>query len=106
MAKKSELFINKINKNLNNNKKVYYSDKDNDVVKKETNVNRAKTKKNINEAINSIFTSSNYVYKALVRITLKDKVIDKKIIGKNNNHLITMNNELIPIDDILDIETL
>ena len=35
---------------------------------------------------------------------LKDGTVTKRIIGKNNTHLITMENELIPISDIIDIK--
>ena len=34
---------------------------------------------------------------------LKDKTIVRKVIGQNQNQLITFENELIPISDILDI---
>ena len=56
------------------------------------------------QKINSIFTSSNYIYKADVEIKLKDKTINKRVIGKNKTHLITIDNELISISDILDIK--
>ena len=50
-----------------------------------------------------MFSSPRYVYKIDAEITLKDKKVTKKIIGKNNNNLITIDNELIPIQDIIDI---
>ena len=39
-----------------------------------------------------------------MEITLEDGVVVKKIIGKNNQNLITMDNELIPINSIKDIK--
>ena len=57
----------------------------------------------INKKIRDIFNSSSYLYRANVVITFKNGEVTKKIIGKNNNQLITIDNELIPIDDILDI---
>ena len=44
-----------------------------------------------------------YVYKADVEIVLKDKKIIKRIIGKNDGSLITIDNELIPLSEIKDI---
>ena len=40
-----------------------------------------------------------------MEIKLKDGTVTKKIVGKNSTHLITMENELIPISDIVDIKT-
>ena len=95
------LFANKINKSLSNNEKV-------SVTKNEETEDRSiqeprKIEKDINEKIREMFSSPRYVYKVDAEITLKDKIVTKKIIGKNNNNLITIDNELIPIQDIIDI---
>lgn len=102
MNKKPELFINRIDKDLNNNEKIYYSN--NKTVEKPKKKEIKKNNRDIIQKINSIFLSPNYIYKAEVRIKLKDKEIIKKIVGKNNNSLITMDNELIPINEIIDID--
>ena len=60
----------------------------------------------IDKKINEIFSSPNYVYKANVEITLKDKKVTKRIIGRNKNYIITMDNTLIPISDITDIKSI
>ena len=93
-----KVYHNKINKNLNNNKKVYYSYTDT-----KENIQESK---NILQKINDIFSSPNYVYKANVEISLKDKKVTKRIIGRNKNYIITMDNELIAITDIIDIKSL
>lgn len=100
-----KVFANSINKDLRNNETVYYEKKQ--TIKEEIE----KPKKtilndsfNLNQKINKIFGSSRYVYKADVDITLKDGKVSKKIIGRNKNELITMDNELIKIEDILDID--
>lgn len=92
-----KVFHNRLDKKFNNNESIYYSDKD---VKDDTIDNRTVLQK-----INDIFASPNYVYKANVEITLKDKKINKRIIGRNANYLITMDNNLIPITDIIDIKS-
>ena len=61
--------------------------------------------RNVLQKINDIFSSPNYVYKANVEIVLKDKTVNKRIIGRNKNYIITMDNELIPVNDIIDIKT-
>lgn len=101
------VFANKIEKTFTNNKQVDYSSRS---IGDEVNSNESKNdthfsalEKNINQKLRDIFGSPRYVYKADVKITTKSGVIQKKIIGQNNTHLITIDNELIPITDILDI---
>lgn len=98
-----KVFANSIDKKLNNNECVYYEKSErNDV--KETKKNALNDSFNINQKINHIFGSSRYVYKADVDITLKNGKVSKKLIGRNKNQLITMDNELINISDIIDID--
>lgn len=101
MGKIPKVFANKEVKTSGNNKKVYYSESSkNNIV--DENVEISKT--DINKKIRDIFNSPNYIYKADIVIKLKDGPVTKRIIGKNNTHLITMENELIPISDIIDIK--
>lgn len=90
-----KVFANKINKKIENNNT--YSVTKNDEVRKST------IPKNINLKINEIFKSNNYVYKADVLLTTKSGTSKKRIIGRNKNNLITIDNETISIDDIIDI---
>ncbi|NLL45137.1 MAG: hypothetical protein GX247_05695 [Mollicutes bacterium] len=102
-----KMFVNKIDKELNNNKKVYYS-KSNNIEKeekKEINENWLDlSNKTVKEKLDAIFNSPSYVYQASVDITLKSGTISKKVIGKSLTHIITMDDELIPIDEIIDID--
>ncbi len=96
------IFVNKIEKKINNNNTVYYS-------KANTNIKDEKQEKNdipvnIRKKIQTLFKSTNYIYKLDTEITLKDKVITKRIIGYNERDVITFDNELIPIESIVDIE--
>ena len=96
MKELPKVFHNKIDKKFNNNDTVFYSnDKREEVI----------DKRSIQQKINDIFSSPNYVYKANVDITLKDKKITKRIIGRNKEFIITMDNDLIPINDIIDIKS-
>ncbi len=94
-----KVFANKIDKKITNNNEVFYENKKE--VKEDV---KPKFELNVNQKINQIFSSSRYVYKADVVITLKDKKVTKKIIGRNKTSLITMDNELISVNDIIDIE--
>ena len=87
-------------KEFNNNSTVYYSSNRSSNIKEEVD------KKTIIQKINDIFSYPNYVYKANVEITLKDKKLIKRIIGRNKKYIITMDNDLIPIEDILDIKSI
>ena len=92
-----KVFQNKIDKKINNNESIYYSNN-----KKEEVIDS----KTVLQKINEIFSSPNYIYKANVEITLKDKKVTKRIIGRNKNYIITMDNNLIPINDIIDIKSI
>lgn len=101
-----KVYANTIDKELKNNEKVVYSRGEPKEEIKETRVEMLKRELsgNINQKIRDIFNSQRYIYKADVIITLKDKKITKKVIGRNGNNLITYDNELIPISEIIDIE--
>lgn len=95
-----KIYHNKINKNISNNSKYFSSSE----IQEKKQLEKPKHI-NIRKKINDIFSSPNYIYKANVTITTKDKTINERIIGRNKNYLITMDNKTIPIDDILDIES-
>lgn len=101
------VFANKNAKTVGNNKKVFYSSKG-DNLEINTNEDRSEKPKrdvrNVNQKINDIFKSSNYIYKADVELTLKSGKVTKRIVGRNTTHLITIENELIPLTDIIDIK--
>lgn len=85
-----KVFQNKITKPIGNNDRVFYG------VNK--NVRKSTT-------IDDLF-KPNEIYRTNVKITLNDKTIEKKIIGRTQNNLITIDNEIIPISDIVQIEAI
>ncbi len=96
---KPKIFINKINKELKNNKNSYYFKAEE--VKEINNEDRI----DVREEINALFNSDNFVYKAIVEITLKNnnkKIIE--IIALKDNNLITIDGEKIDINDIINIK--
>ena len=98
MKELPKVFHNKIDKKINNNRNVFYS---NNTYEEDRSIDT----RTVLQKINEIFSSPNYVYKANVEITLKDKKVTKRIIGRNKNYIITMDNDLIPINDIVDIRS-
>ena len=99
MSADGNLYANRITKNINNNEKIFYSEIEKNIPKESK-----KNEKNIYQKINEIFSSRNYVYKAKVLISTKNGEKNKTIIGRNSNYLITNENELILISDIIDIK--
>lgn len=93
MNKLPKVFANTNLGKLKNNETIYYD--------KERNITK---NNNINFKINQLFKSSRFVYKINVKVTTEKGINTYRIIGKSNNNLITIDNELIPIDTIIDIE--
>lgn len=61
--------------------------------------------KNVNRRIKDIFNSPNYVYKADVSIVMNNgENFKKTIIGRTNNSLITIDDELIDVSNISQID--
>lgn len=94
MNKLPNVFASPINKKLNNYQDMYRSDRK----------IKSYNPKDINKKINEIFGSLNHVYKSKVRITMSDGIKEEEIVGKTNINLLTIDNKLIKITDILDIE--
>lgn len=101
------IFVNKINKEMNNNEKICITKKTNsieeNVIKKEIN-NIKVNSKDIENKLKEIMKNKKTKYKIPVKITTEEEVINKYIVGKNNNYIITIENELIPISKIKNIE--
>ena len=88
------VFANKIDESINNDQELFYGS-----VRGED----AKDDIRVVKKINNIFASSHHVYKSRVRITLKNGIVEKVIVGKTSSELITIEGELIKIIDIVDI---
>lgn len=93
-----KVFANKINENINNTQDIFYGNARSVPIEKED--------LNVQKKINNIFASSTHVYKSKVKITFANDEVEKTIVGKTNNNLITIDGELIKINDILDIKKL
>ena len=92
--KKEKIFVNKIAKKINNNQN--YCD-----VKlsgEDYNYNI-----DIDNKIDELFNSNGYVFNKDVKIIANNRTYQTRIAGKVNNHLITMDNDIIDISSIKDI---
>lgn len=97
------VFANSISKKINNNDEYSYNKSDDRTVE-DKGAGKINIEPDISQKIKKVFSSTNYVYKADVKITTKDGVLTKKIVGRNNKNLLTIDNEIIPIESILDID--
>lgn len=98
MKKLPELYTNSFDKKIDNSQEFIT------ITNKSQKEIKPLTKYEINNKIDKLFKSNNYIYKIKAEIKLQNKTIAETIIGKTKNNLITLNNELINIDDIKDIK--
>ena len=89
MKKLPSIYKNEINKKIKNNREVTY-------IKEE--------KQNINEIIDSIFNGIGYSYNIPLIITTKDKIYETSLISRNKKNINTLDNQSIPISEIITIE--
>lgn len=88
------VFVNPINKEINNNLDIYYKGRIKEVPK---NID-------ITKKINQIFASTSHVYKSKVKITTANDTFETTIVGKSGSDLLSLNGERIHIDSIQNIE--
>ncbi len=106
MKKKLPEIYKGIVKNINKNQRQIILS-NNDELKQIDDSTYTTSKGNVNKKIKDIFNSPNYVYKANVSITMQDgKNIKKTIVGRTNNSLITIDDELIDVSKISQIDFL
>lgn len=92
------VFVNKIDKKIDNNKMVFYSSQE------EKQTSTIPEEISIYDKMNQIYQNVPFMYKKEVEITLKDRSFVTKIISYNKKNLITLDNQIILLDQILDIK--
>lgn len=107
MTKKPKVFENQIDKKINNNKVVFDSTKE---VLEIINSNKEKKIKNednrnipIVDKITKLLNTNGYIFNIDVLIKTKDNEYNTHIASVINNHIITLDNDIINIDDVIDI---
>lgn len=101
MKELPRMYQNKINKKIGSIQKVYSTLNESRNNKKEDNIRYSSI--SIDKKIDNIFNASDYVYKADVTIVTDKETINKRIVARNKNNIITIDNEYIPISIIRDI---
>ena len=95
--KKEKIYVNKINKKIDNNQSYC------DVLRQKVNIGDDNSKLSVDEKLKQLFNINGYIFNVNVEIITKNKTYHTKIAGKVNNHIITLDNDIINIDDIKDI---
>jgi len=100
------LYKGKIKNNSNNQKQSIINNFEEEVNEVDNvNDNNYTEEKSVKRQIKDIFSSPNFVYKADVTITTVDgEILKKTIIGRTNNSLITIDDELIDVSKISQID--
>lgn len=91
------IFANPIEKKLNNVQETFYGS---DRVIKQVDHHTVEQK------IQSIFASKNFVYKSRVRVITTNGEKNCVLVGRTEKSLLTLDNESILISSVLDIERL
>ena len=109
MKKLPKIFQNEISKSITNNKKVYDSlkDKDESTIKENKSIKKNNTSNKtltVKEKIKNLIKSNNYIFNTKVTLIYNDHEKECNIAGIVNNHIITMDNEIIKIDDLKNIK--
>lgn len=100
MKKIPEIYVNKINKKIDNNKEVFYSYKDNDEIIEEI---KPLDEYTLQKKINKLFRSNDFIYKKKFHIKTKNEEKDYIIISKSYDYLLTIDGTKIMIKDIIEI---
>ena len=96
-----KMYHNKINKPINSIQTIYSSMNNLNDIEDSNSIKYSNI--SIDSKINRIFNSYDYVYKADVTIVTDNDKLKKRIVARNKNNLITIDNEYIPINIIRDI---
>lgn len=93
---KNKIFVNKINKKVGNNQ--LYSDvsleKENEIIEE---------KLTVKDKIDNLLKRNGYIFNVDVEIITNDERFNTKIAAVVNNHVITLDNNVIDINSIKDI---
>lgn len=103
MRELPKMYHNNIDKDISNNKKVFSTLNKEEDIRSTNDIINNKNNLTIEQKIQNIFNSPNYIYKIDVIIVTDKGSSKKRIVGKTKTNLITMDSEYIPINMIRDI---
>ncbi len=97
------VYQNPLNRKINNNMRVYYDQASNNVVVDSKPIFKSNEKQDVNKKIAELFSRNGYIFNLDVIIRTTDEVMETKIAGKIKNYIITLDNKVIPIANIIEI---
>ncbi len=89
-------------KKINNNKKQCYIKTEESILKEEPIKQQSPT--TVTEKLDEIFSGFGYAYNKPVIITTTIKTYDTHLIARTKKNVVTLENEVIPISEILAIQ--
>lgn len=113
--KKPKVFANPIDKKINNNQEFFEANNSIDnitellsekVIEENYLYQQENDYQNLTvlEKIDKLLNRNGYIFNVEVKIITKEKKYQTKIAGKVNNHIITLDNDIININDIIDLK--
>ena len=99
MKKIPEIYVNKINKKIDNNKEVFYSYKEENIEEEPKRLDEYTLQRKINE----LFKSNDFIYKKKFHIKTTNEEKDYTIISKSYDYLLSIDGTKIFIKDIIEI---
>ena len=97
MKKLPKIYQNEITKSIKNNKTVFR-------FKNEETNSSLEEDKTITDTIEEIFNGIGYSYNIPVTIMTKEKTYKTTLVSKTKNNIVTIDNEVIPIKEIITLE--
>lgn len=101
MKKLPKIYQNEITKNINNNKKYCY-------LEEERSIPSEKVEKmnsiSVKEELDNIFSGFGYSYNIPIIIKTSSKEYKTSLVSRTKNNVVTIENEIIPITEIISIE--
>lgn len=94
MKKIPKVYVNPINKDIDNEQKYFRSG----------NTNSSYSKGISLYDIDKVLNSNKHIYRSKVRLNINNNYVEKIIVSRSNSYLITIDNEKIPISNIFSIE--
>ena len=91
--KKNKIYVNKINDKIKNNQSSCE-------VNEEDIIDNSDS---IEEKLDKLFNTNGYIFNIKVKIITIDKVYDTRIASRVGNSIVTLDNDVICINDIKDI---
>lgn len=98
MKKLPKIYQTEINKKICNNKRTCY------LKNEETKKEEITTQNDIREIINEVFSGIGHSYNIPLTIKTKERTYQTSLIAKNKRNIVTLDNEVIPISDIITIK--